>query len=131
MENLRRKGFNLILIEASDQVMAPLDYDIAQTLNKIIIDNGVNLIIKDGVNEIIDDSVILSSCKKVDADMVIVAIGVAPETSLAKDCGIEIGETGGIKVNHNYQTNFEDIYAIGDVIETHNFITGKKQKTFH
>lgn len=128
MENLRRKGFNLTLIEASDQVMAPLDYDMAQTLNKVIIDNGVNLIIKDGVDEITDDSVILSSGKKVDADIVIVAIGVAPETSLAKDCGIEIGETGGIKVNHNYQTNFEDIYAIGDVIETHNFITGKKQK---
>lgn len=128
MENLSRKGFNITLIEASKQVMAPLDFDMVQTLNKEIIDHGVNLILEDGVKEITQNSIILSSGKSIETDMVIMAIGVFPETKLAKECGIEIGETGGIKVNHNYQTNYRDIYAVGDVIETHNFITGKKQR---
>lgn len=128
MENLSRKGFNITLVEASKQVMAPLDFDMVQTLNKEIIDHGVNLILEDGVKEITQNSIILSSGKSIVTDMVIMAIGVFPETKLAKECGIEIGETGGIKVNHNYQTNYRDIYAVGDVIETHNFITGKKQR---
>lgn len=128
MENLRRKGFDLTLIEASNQVMGPLDYDMAQILNKEIVDHEVDLILEDGVTEIDDKEITLESGKKIESDLVIVAIGVAPETKLAQDCGIELGETKAIKVNHNYQTNFSDIYAIGDVIEAHNFITGQKQK---
>lgn len=128
MENLKRHGKNVTLVEAASQVMAPLDHDMVQILNKEIIDNGVDLILNDGVSAVEDGKVVLTSGKEVKADLVVMAIGVYPETSLAKDCGIELGETGAIKVNHNYQTNYPDIYAVGDVIETHNFITFKKQK---
>lgn len=128
MENLRMKGFNLSLIEAMDQVMAPFDYDMAQTLHKEIVDHGVELIVNDGVAEIKNNKVILKSGKEIKADMVILAIGVSPNTKLAEDCGIELGETKAIKVNHNYQTNIKDIYAIGDAIEVTNFQTGKKQR---
>lgn len=128
MENLKKFGKNLTLVEASNQIMGPLDYDMVQTLNKEIMDNGVNLILNDGVKEIHKDKVILASGKEIKSDVVVMAIGVYPETTLARDCGIELGETGAIKVNHNYQTNYPDIYAVGDVIETHNFITGRKQK---
>lgn len=128
MENLKRFGKNLTLVEAADQVMAPLDFDMAQIINKEIIDNGVELILNDGVKSITKEKVVLASGKEIKSDVVVMAIGVFPETTLAKECGIELGETGAIKVNHNYQTNYPDIYAVGDVIETHNFITGKKQK---
>ena len=128
MENLKRHGKNVTLVEAASQVMAPLDHDMVQILNKEIIDNGIDLILNDGVSAVEDGKVVLASGKEVKADLVVMAIGVYPETSLAKDCGIELGETGAIKVNHNYQTNYPDIYAVGDVIETHNFITFKKQK---
>lgn len=128
MENLRMNGYNISLIEAADQVMAPFDYDMAQTLHKEIIDNDVDLILNDGVSEIQKDKVILQSGKEVKAQMAILAIGVAPNTKFAEDAGIELGETGAIKVNHNYQTNFKDIYAVGDAIEVTNFQTGKKQK---
>ena len=127
MENLRRSGKKVTLVEAANQIMAPLDYDMVQTLNKEIIDNGVELILNDGVSKILDDKVVLASGREINAGTVIMAIGVYPETSLAKSAGIELGETGGIKVNHNYQTNYPDIYAVGDVVETHNFITGNKQ----
>lgn len=128
MENLRMKGYNLSLIEAMDQVMAPFDYDMAQTLHKEIIDHGVKLIVDDGIAEIRDDKVVLNSGKEIKADMVILAIGVSPNTKLAADSGIELGQTGSIKVDHNYQTNIEDIYAVGDAIEVTNFQTGKKQR---
>ena len=62
---------------------------------------------------------------EIESDLVVMAIGVRPETELAKSCGLEIGETGGIKVNHNFQTSDPDIYAVGDAIEFPNFFTGK------
>lgn len=128
MENLRRAGKNVALVEALDQVMAPLDYDMAQILNKEIYDNGVELILSDAVTEIQPDKVILKSGKELKAGLVVMAIGVAPETTLARDCGIELGVTGAIKVDHNYMTSKAHIYAVGDVIETHNFITMQPQK---
>lgn len=116
-ENIREAGRNVNLIEATDQVMPPFDNDMAQILHKELYDNGVNLILEDAVTEINKDHVVLSSGKKVDAGAVILAIGVSPETELAEKAGLEIGETGGIKVNANYQSSDNDIYAIGDVIE--------------
>lgn len=128
MENMKLKGFNISLIEAMDQVMAPFDYDMAQTLHKEIVDNGVDLILNDGVSEIKEGKVVLASGKEVKADLVVLAIGVSPNTKLAEEAGIELGETKAIKVNQNYQTNFKDIYAVGDAIEVVNFQTGKKQR---
>lgn len=128
MENLRRSGKKLTLVEAQNQVMMPLDYDMSQILNKEIYDNGVELILNDAVKAIMPDKVILQSGREVKSEAVVMAIGVAPETTLAKDCNIEIGETGGIKVDHNYMTSIDHIYAVGDVIETHHFITMQPTK---
>ncbi|MDO4662875.1 MAG: FAD-dependent oxidoreductase [Tissierellia bacterium] len=127
MENLKRRGKNVTLVEAMDQVMAPIDYDMAQIAHKEIIDNGVELILEDSASEITDDKLILSSGKKIDAKAVIVSIGVSPNTKFLKDSGIELTDKGQIKVDHNYRTNVKDIYAIGDAIQTFNSITGQKQ----
>lgn len=124
-ENLREAGKNVTIIEASNQVMAPFDHDMAQILHKEIIDNGVDLVLSDGVKEIFGDHVVLASGRKVVAKAVIMAIGVTPEVELAKQAGLEIGVTGGIKVNHHYQTSAPHVYAVGDAIEVTHFITQK------
>lgn len=124
-ENLREAGKNVTIIEASNQVMAPFDHDMVQILHKEIIDNGVDLVLSDGVKEIFGDHVVLASGRKVIAKAVIMAIGVTPEVELAKQAGLEIGVTGGIKVNHHYQTSAPHVYAVGDAIEVTHFITQK------
>ncbi|MDF0478739.1 FAD-dependent oxidoreductase [Vagococcus sp. PNs007] len=116
-ENLHLAKKNVALIEAANQVMAPFDYDMAQILHKEMIDNDINLILEDAVSEITEDKVILSSGKEVKAGAVIMAIGVTPETKLAREAGLEIGVTGGIKVNHHYLTSAPNVYAVGDAIE--------------
>ena len=127
-ENLIEAGRNVHLIEGTDQGMAPLDIDMAQIVHKQLYDKGVDIKLDEKVVEIRSDKVLLESGRSVKAKAVVMAIGVAPETSLAKSCGIEIGKTGGILVNHNYQTNYPDIYAVGDVVEVTNKLTGDKTK---
>lgn len=124
-ENLKKAGKNVSLIEAADQVMEPFDYDMAQILHKEIMDNDVNLILQDAIAEIKEDSVVLDSGKEIPGQAVIMAIGVKPELTLAKGAGLEIGETGGIKVDHHYLTSEPHIYAVGDAIETTCLITRK------
>ena len=124
-ENLRMAGKNVSLIEAQDQIMAPFDYDMAQILHKGLMDSGINLILSDGVLKIKEDAIELQSGRKIAAKAVIMSIGVFPETGLAKEAGIEIGVTGGIKVDHNYVTNDKDIYAVGDAIEVYSQLTLK------
>ncbi|SDX39241.1 FAD-dependent oxidoreductase [Tepidimicrobium xylanilyticum] len=124
-ENLRLAGMNISLIEALDQVMAPFDYDMVQILHKEIMDHGIDLILSDGVKKIGKDYVELQSGKIVKAEALVMAIGVRPETKLAEEAGLEIGETGGIKVDRNYRTSDKDIYAVGDAIEVYNRLTKK------
>lgn len=124
-ENLKLAGKDVTIVEAAPQVMTIFDYDIAQTLHREIYNQGVNLILNDSVMEITDSHVVLKSGKEVEAGIVIVAIGVFPEVSLAREAGIELGESGAIKVNHHYQTNDPSIYAVGDAIETTHMITRK------
>lgn len=124
-ENLRLAGFNISLVEFGNQIMMPFDYDMAQILHKEMVDKGVNLIVNDGLSAVGEDYVELNSGKRVQAQTVVLAIGVRPETTLAKEAGLEIGELGGIKVNHNYQTSDPAIYAVGDVIEVFNQLTHK------
>lgn len=118
-DNLHLAGKKVSIIEASEQVMAPFDNDMAQILHKEIYDKGVNLILNDAVVKIDSDHLVLESGRKVNAKAVVVAVGVAPDTALAKDAGLEIGATGAIKVGHNYLTSDKDIYAIGDAIEVY------------
>jgi NADPH-dependent 2,4-dienoyl-CoA reductase/sulfur reductase-like enzyme/rhodanese-related sulfurtransferase len=129
-ENLQlaNAGYNVTLVEAADQIMAPFDYDMVQILHKEMMDKGVNLIVGDGIAKVADEHIELASGKKVPAQAVIMAIGVRPETTLAKEAGLEIGETGGIKVDHNYLTSDKDIYAVGDAIEVYNKLTHSKSR---
>jgi len=127
-ENLRLVGKNVSIIEALDQIMAPFDYDMAQILHKEMMDRGITLILSDGVKKIEKGFVELQSGRKVVAGAVVMAIGVAPETGLAKAAGLEVGITGAIKVDHNYLTNDKDIYAVGDAIEVYSKLTHKPSR---
>ena len=122
-ENLIKAGKQVTLVEAADQVMAPFDYDMVQMLHKEIVDNGVELIVSDGLKAIEEGKITLNSGREIEAGAVVLAIGVAPETGLAKAAGLEIGATGGIKVNQHYQTSDPSIYAVGDAIEVYNSLT--------
>ena len=127
-ENLKEAGKNVSLIEGSDQIMAPFDYDMVQILHKELDDNGVELYLSSTLTAIEDGCVKAVKNSEeftVKADAVVMAIGVAPETTLAVKAGLEIGETRGIKVNHHYQTSDPDIYAVGDAIEIFNSMTHK------
>ncbi|WP_213818517.1 FAD-dependent oxidoreductase [Garciella nitratireducens] len=129
-ENLKLSdaGFNVTLVEALDQIMAPFDYDMAQILHKEMMDHGVDLILGDGVAKVKEDHIELASGKKVPAQAVVMAIGVRPEITLAKESGLAIGETGGILVDHNYQTSDRNIYAVGDAIEVYHKLTHSKTR---
>lgn len=120
VENLKEAGYNVTLVEAADQILRIFDYDMVQILHKELHDRGVNLILGDKVSGFEKDTVLLESGKKIEAEAVVLAIGVAPETELAVKAGIELGKTGAIKVNQNYMTNDRDIYAVGDGIEVYN-----------
>ncbi|GAA0732030.1 FAD-dependent oxidoreductase [Clostridium oceanicum] len=122
-ENLKEAGYNVNLIEAMPQIMRPFDYDMVQILHKELQDNGVNLVVGDKVNSFEKDTVVLESGKKIEAEVVVMAIGVKPETDLAVNSGLELGETGAIKVDQNFRTNDKDIYAVGDAIEVYNTLT--------
>ena len=127
-ENLVHAGKNVTLVEAQNQVMAPFDYDMVQILHKEMIDKGMGLVLSDGIESVKDDHIVLQSGKTIKAQAVVMAIGVRPETTLAKEAGLEIGVTGGIKVDHNYVTSDKDIYAVGDAIEVHHKLTGQKTR---
>lgn len=124
-ENLKHTGKNVSIVEFNNQLMMPFDYDMAQILHKEMMDKGVNVIVGDGLAKVTEDYVELNSGKQVKAQAVVLAIGVRPETTLAKEAGLEIGELGGIKVNHNYQTSDPSIYAVGDAIEVYHRLTHK------
>lgn len=124
-ENMHMAGIHVSLVEALDQVMSPFDFDMAQILHKEMLDKGVNLIVSDGVKKIKEKSIELNSGREVETELVVMSIGVFPETTLAKQADLDIGVTGGIKVDHNYLTSDPDIYAVGDAIEVFHRITHK------
>lgn len=125
-ENLRSAGLKVSLIEALDQVMAPLDFEMAQLLHENILQNGVELHLGDGVKSFTDTgdsvAVALNSGKSVQADLVILSIGVRPNSTLAKDCGLTVNARGGIVTDGFLQTSDPNIYAVGDVIEVEDFL---------
>ena len=127
-ENLREAGKHVSVVEAANQVMAPFDYDMSQILHKELMDNGVELYLGDGVKAITEEKVVLASGRELPADVVVLAIGVAPETSLAKEAGLELGETGAIKVTPDFRTSDPHIYAVGDAIEVYNSLTRRPAK---
>lgn len=124
MDNLRRLGLNVQLVEASDQVMPSLDFEMAQLLHAEINRNGVNLYLNNGLKEFqqTGQKLVLQDGTILDSDLTILAIGVQPASELAQQAGIELGVKNTIKVNEKFQTNFSNIYAIGDVIQVENLI---------
>ncbi|GAB79008.1 NADPH-dependent 2,4-dienoyl-CoA reductase, sulfur reductase [Austwickia chelonae] len=128
MENLRLAGKKVTLVEAADQVMLRLDADIVQLLHREIHDQGVDLVLGDAISGIDGDTITLASGRTVTAQTVVMAIGVTPETTLARAAGLDIGTTGGIKVDHNYLTSDPSIYAVGDAVEEFGRLTGKPMR---
>jgi NADPH-dependent 2,4-dienoyl-CoA reductase/sulfur reductase-like enzyme/rhodanese-related sulfurtransferase len=133
-EQLRRREFNVTVVEALPQVMTPLDPEMAAWLHAELRANGVALRLNDPVTafEAPTDAeparasiVVLKSGARLPADSVILGLGVKPETKLAREAGLELGERGGIRVNEHLQTSDPRIWAVGDAIEVRDFVTGQ------
>ena len=129
-ENLIEAGKSVKLVELGNQVMAPVDFDIASFVHEKAKQKGLELLLNVGVEKFNDKGetieVFLNNGTSVETDAVILAIGVKPETKLAVEAGLEIGETRGILVNEFMQTSNPDIYAVGDAIEVAHYINNKK-----
>jgi NADPH-dependent 2,4-dienoyl-CoA reductase/sulfur reductase-like enzyme/rhodanese-related sulfurtransferase len=130
VENLIHRGLEVTLVEKLNQVMPPLDPEMARLVERYMIKHGVHLELNDGVagfQQTADGAleVLTGSGKKHPADIVILAIGVRPETALAKMAGIEIGQRGGIRVDEQMRTSNPDIFAVGDAAEVKDFVTGQ------
>ncbi|MBB4073349.1 CoA-disulfide reductase [Anoxybacillus voinovskiensis] len=125
-ENLAERGVNVTLIERANQVMPPIDYEMAAIVHTHMKEHGIQLMLEDGVESFENNGrrIVLTSGQVIDTDMIILAIGVQPESQLAKDAGLELGIRGTIKVNEHLQTSDPNIYAIGDAIEVKNYIHG-------
>jgi NADPH-dependent 2,4-dienoyl-CoA reductase/sulfur reductase-like enzyme/rhodanese-related sulfurtransferase len=123
-ENLIHRGIKTSMIEASDQVLAPLDPEMASLVAREIRENGVELYLGASAVKIDDATVEISSGEIVAADLVIMAIGVRPDIHLAQDAGLEIGPRKGIKVDEFNLTSDKNIYAIGDVAEKTDSLDG-------
>ena len=129
VENLSHRGVNVTLVEMADQVMAPLDFSMAAIVRHHLAQQGVDLRLNTAVTafEKQGDGLVLTlgDGGKLDADMVILSIGVRPLTKLAVDAGIVTGERGGIKVDEYLRTSAPDIYAVGDAIEYPHPVDGR------
>ncbi|WLD27104.1 Coenzyme A disulfide reductase [Clostridioides difficile] len=127
VENLHDKGIKLTLVEASEQVMAPLDIEMVSVIHDHLISKDIELILKDGVKFFSENGnkVILSSGKEIKTDMIILSIGVKPETTIAKEAGLKLNERGAIIVDNYMKTSDENIYALGDAVEITDFINKK------
>ena len=116
-ENLVHRGLQVTLVEATPQVMAPIDPELAAVVHDRLRDNGVDLRLGQSVASIGADDVTLADGTRVAADVVVAAIGVRPDTSLAVGAGLAVGERGGIRVDDQFRTSDPDVYAIGDAVE--------------
>lgn len=116
-ENLVHRGLRVTLVEATDQVMAPLDPELAALVHTRLREHGVTLVLGASVSAIGADTATLSDGSVVQADLVVAAIGVRPETSLALGAGLELGPRGGILVDDQLRTSDPAIYAVGDAVE--------------
>ena len=122
-ENLANAGLDVSVAELADHLIAPLDFDMAADVHRYLQSKGVRLYLNSGVTEITETAVALQN-GRIEADLVILSVGVRPETALAKECGIAVNSRGSIIVNSRMQTGFPDIYAVGDAIEVQDYITG-------
>ncbi|MCA0174245.1 CoA-disulfide reductase [Bacillus sp. RAR_GA_16] len=128
-ENLSDLGMNVTLIEMANQIMPPLDFEMAAIVHQHLRDKGIHLILNDGVKAFENNGtkVLTINGKEIDTDLIILSIGVRPENELAIHAGLSVGTRGGIQVNEYLQTSDSSIYAIGDAIEVRCYIN--KQPT--
>lgn len=129
VENLRRRGMEVTLVEMLDQVLPAMDAEMTKVIEVELKRNGVNLALNEQVVKFEQegDAIVaeFKSGRRVEVDMVMLSVGVKPNTELASSAGLEIGTKGGIKVNEFLQTSDPDIYAIGDAVEVPHFVTGE------
>jgi NADPH-dependent 2,4-dienoyl-CoA reductase/sulfur reductase-like enzyme/rhodanese-related sulfurtransferase len=129
-ENLVRRGISVTIVEMLSQVMPPIDPEMAVPVHDHLAANGVTLRLGDGVarfEQASDGHTIVTTTRSgasYSGDMVLLAIGIRPETSLAQNAGLEIGRLGGIRVNDRMHTSDEHIWAVGDAVEVRDFVTG-------
>jgi NADPH-dependent 2,4-dienoyl-CoA reductase/sulfur reductase-like enzyme/rhodanese-related sulfurtransferase len=130
-ENLKNRGLDVTLVEAAPHILAPFDTDMTVFVEKELEDNGVQLLLNNGVTAFNDHAdgleIVLGSGTALHADLVILAIGVKPDTEFLRSSGLNLGPKGHIVVNAQMQTSSPDIYAVGDAIEVVDFVT--KQTT--
>lgn len=128
-ENLRAKGLDVTIVQRPKQLMNTLDYDMAAFVHSKLRRNGVTLRLGSSVAGFMDDNgsiiTLLDGEEGIAADMVILAIGVTPDSSLAKQAGLELGVKGSIVVNDRMETSAADIYAVGDAVQVRHFVTGE------
>jgi len=129
-ENLIHRGFDVTLVEMGSQILAPIDPEMARIAEGYLERHGLRLALNDGVagfepGENGSLKVRTESGKEYPADVVILALGVRPDTALAKAAGLEIGQRGGIRVDEHMRTSNPDILAVGDAIEVRDFVTGE------
>lgn len=128
-ENLHAQGAKVSIVEMGNQVMAPIDFSMASLVHQHLMDKGVNLYLEQAVASFEREGrgikVFFKNGQSISADIVILSIGVRPETTLARAAELTIGEAGGIAVNDYLQTSDESIYAIGDAIEFRHPVNGK------
>ncbi len=128
-ENLHKRGVFVTIVEMADQVMTPLDYEMAAAVHQHLKTKNVEFYLKDAVSSFAqnDDKLVvrLDSTRELDTDMIILSIGVRPETKLIRDAGLKVGDAGGIVVDEHLCTDDPNIYAVGDAIEFPNPVIGK------
>ena len=129
-ENLHHAGIQVNLVEAAEQVMAPLDFEMAQLLHEHLRQSDIKLYLADGVTAFEDNvngiTVKLKSGKNISADMVILSIGVRPNSELARNAGLKLNARGGIIVDASMRTSDKHIYAVGDVVEVEDFVSKER-----
>lgn len=128
-DNLHHLGIEVHVVEMADQVMAPLDYSMAAAVHCHLKAQGIRLHLSNGVSRFSEADgrvgVHLNDGTTLTADLGVLSIGVRPETRLAREAGLELGQTGGIRVNAHLQTSDPDIYALGDAVEVTHLVTGR------
>ncbi|MBI4763694.1 MAG: FAD-dependent oxidoreductase [Deltaproteobacteria bacterium] len=128
VENLVRRGVRITIVEMADQVMPPFDPEMASMVRAHLESKGVVCRLGQGVKGFRKEGgrllVSVNNGEDIECDLVILSIGIRPENRLAKEAGLEIGKTGGIKVDASMRTSDPDIYAVGDAVEVRDFITG-------
>ncbi|OCH34133.1 FAD-dependent oxidoreductase [Aliivibrio fischeri] len=130
MEAFHQLGIKTTLLELADQVMTPVDREMAGFVHKEIKDKGIDLRLGSALQEVVETetglTLSLSTGEVLDTNLLIMAIGVKPETKLANEAGLQLGELGGIYTNDQLQTSDPFIYAVGDAIEEKDFVTGNQ-----